>query len=193
TDVVLKELRSRGWLSGDEYTVPTEEPDAATSSADDAGESSEDTLSRLLGRPTGSGPSSSSARGTTPAGFNEWLKQTIAPHISPARDPEHDELTRLLDERLHDALHAALADTHFRAVEGTWRSLHGMLSRLEDDELLSFRILDVGANELREAARSGAVALPRPAGPRGWSLIVIDPLIAASEADATLLRLIGEA
>lgn len=193
TDVILKELRSRGWLSGDDHTVPTERTDAATKFTDDDGESSEDTLSRLLGRPAVSGSSSSSAKGTTPAGFSDWLKQTIAPHITPARDPEHDELTRLLDDRLHEALQAALADPHFRAVESTWRSLHGLLSRVEDDALLSFRIFDVGANELREAARTGAVALPRPAGPQGWSLIVIDPLISAAEEDATLLHLIGDA
>lgn len=185
---ILAELRGRGWVNAEAGSSSATDAKAGDAAKPEE-ESSDDTLSRLLGKPAGG---RSEKKRQTPAGFDDWLKRTIAPHITPARDPEQDELTKLIDELLHESLRAALADRHFRAVEGAWRSLHGLLTRLEDDELLAFRIVDVGRNELAHFAESGAIALPRPRGPVGWSLVIVDPLLGANEKDAKILRCIGE-
>lgn len=184
---ILAELRGRGWVGAEAGSSnATEANDDDAAKADE--ESSDDTLSRLLGKPA----AARKEKRQTPAGFDAWLKRTIAPHITAARDPEQDELAKLIDELLHESLRAALADRHFRAVEGAWRSLHGLLTRIEDDELLALRLFDVGRNELAHFAESGAIALPRPRGPVGWSLIIIDPTIGANDADAAMLQRIGE-
>src|SRR5258708_25004500 len=88
----------------------------------------------------------------------------------------------------------------FQALEATWRSLDGLISKLEDDSAIEIHLLDVTAEDLlaevptndaqlqqwdlyRRLTDDSAQAL----GTAPWSLIVADFTIAARQNDLALL------
>jgi type VI secretion system protein ImpC len=130
-----------------------------------AAEADEATRRRLLGgapaRITGS-PSSAQA------GLDRLLRAIVAPYIVPGPDPRLPEVLRTVDAATAAFLRAILHHADFQALEATWRSIHQLVTGLETDAGIEWRLLDITQAELQ--ADCGAD------GPR-----VVERLVAAHE------------
>ncbi len=154
-------------------------PDTAASG--DA-EKDASTLQRLLGRtsatlPTPVQPSAGSV--------DALVRDIVAPHIVPDRSALQEPYTAAVDaalgERMRQLLHAPI----FSALEGAWRGVQWLVSRLELNDDLQLHLLDVSRDELQadlaaaqgDLSRSGLFRLlgatgnDAPNGPH-WSLLV---------------------
>src|SRR5262249_2415397 len=153
---------------------------------------------RLLGRgPIPSRPLPGAAQGA----LERLLRESVAPHVVPAPDPRLPELLRSVDETAAGFLRSILRAPAFQALEGTWRSIHGLASGLETDGTIELRLLDVTRRELDADGPAGGIpalerlltgreALADTAGV--WPLFVADFAFGPGEGDLLLLEGLGE-
>lgn len=147
------EVRSWGRHDDAKATTTTESTEAtpASPTKDDATESVEDTLQRLLGS-RASTPASGSAPQTTRSttiDITGMIRDLVAPHIVPDAHPGTDELVGVVDEAMSVWMRAILHDPKFRAIESVWRAVHFLITNLETDESLQIQILDVSLDAMR--------------------------------------------
>ena len=91
-------------------------------------ESSEELFSRLLGRPAGE--QAKRAKTTVDSLIREALGPASGQLSSEAAKQRRSEVLQLLTERLR----AVLNVPEFRRIERAWRSVHWLVSRLEDEQ-----------------------------------------------------------
>jgi type VI secretion system protein ImpC len=180
------------------------ELDALIGATDDVGESpkptqpaaaegSDELLGRLLGRGKSEG-GNDRARDRV----NELIKRAFDANAAAASSSRAKDGGRRIVELLEQRMRQVLADAEFRAVERAWRSVHLLLTRIEDEQA-EIHVLDVSKAAL---AAHLAEFLPRlDTSPLhrtladdangGWDLIVGDYSFGASAEDLVLLATIG--
>lgn len=182
-----------------QVSAPATQPVASTPREDDAA-----TLERLLGRPAGGAASVSPAR---PPGvdLSRFFQQVTAPHTVPGPDPHRDVYLRALDEALAEQMRAVLRDPGSRALEGLWRSIHGLVAALELSEDLQVFLLDATRGELAADLQQAGPDLPGSAlyrllgeeggpgapGDKPWALFVGNHAFGPEQADLDLLAALG--
>jgi type VI secretion system protein ImpC len=143
----------------------------------------DDTLSRLLGgRRQESGPD-----------IGAFLKQVVAPHITPAPDARQPRLVAAVDEAASHHLRGLLHQPAFQRLEALWRAVHRILVSVEDEA--SVFLLDVSRQELAADLagnpESSGLYQRLSGGEAPWSLIAADEGFGPDAADVTLLSALG--
>jgi type VI secretion system protein ImpC len=130
-EAAAKELQEK-WKIG---TLPAEPPGTATAESTDA------TLSRLLGK-----PASAASQPTSPASLaHRLIQQIVGPNI-PGAYPQQSHLVALADDELSAGLRAILHHPAFQALEAAWRGLD-FLVRSVTEEVELF-LVNIGESEL---------------------------------------------
>ncbi|HTN76143.1 MAG TPA: type VI secretion system contractile sheath large subunit, partial [Pirellulaceae bacterium] len=177
-------------------TIPdgsfNEPPPPVTSAENDAG-----TLERILGQAT---PSPKSPAGGSPFDVQRAIGQMIQPYLVPAADPNQKVYLAALNNALGEQLRTVLHDRSFQSLEATWRSLRGLISKIEDEGQVQIHLLDIASDELLHQVPANDDDLQQwslyrrladePAqvpGTTPWSLIIGDFTITARTNDLTLL------
>ncbi|HXI56461.1 MAG TPA: type VI secretion system contractile sheath large subunit [Polyangia bacterium] len=144
----------------------------------------DDTVARLLGgRRAPSGP----------ADMEGFLREVVAPHISPAPDARQPRLVAAVDEAAAHHLRALLHAPAFQRLESSWRALHRLVASVDD--AVSLSLLDVSRAELGADLAAGPDGsglhrrLSDDADP--WSLVVLDESFGPGADDLTLLSALG--
>ncbi len=181
-----------------EHLVDLPEPDAAPAeSTADPGESTTDTLSRLLGSNTPSEPQKVRQTRTV---VDQILADAVSAHIAPDAPAEYETYMRALDEALSKTLSACLHDPAFAALEAAWRGLHRLITTVETDESLSISILNANPAELQQelGANPADSGLGRQLAADGeihggdaWSLIIVLHRFTPDPDDLNLLSRLG--
>jgi type VI secretion system protein ImpC len=123
----------------------------AESSSKSSAESTEEMLSRLLGkRPT------EPSRTTSPSELANRLIQQIVGANVPSASPQRSQLAALADAELSARLRTILHHPDFQALEATWRGLD-FLARNVTEEVKLYMI-DIRANELATMLSAGDLA-----------------------------------
>jgi type VI secretion system ImpC/EvpB family protein/type VI secretion system ImpB/VipA family protein len=156
-------------------------------------------LRRLIGQPAKSAPPAGHS-GRSSSGIERLIQQAVQPYIVPAADPHQDVYLAAVDRALGDQIRAVLHAPAFQALEATWRSLHGLISIIEDESAIQVHLLDVALDELRadsptddERLRQWGIyrrltdGSGQASGTAPWSLIVGDFSIGARPQDLALL------
>jgi type VI secretion system protein ImpC len=143
----------------------------------------EDTLQRLLGRPQQTGGADISA----------FLKEVVAPHITPAPDARQPRLVAAVDEAAAHHLRGLLHAPAFQRLEAAWRAAHRLVSSVEEET--SVFLLDVSRPELLADLAGGpdGSGLHRRLADQEtpWSMLVLDETFGASVEDVALLSALG--
>lgn len=105
---------------------------------------------------------------------DQLVRQIVAPHIVPDRDPRQDELLVLIERTIADEMRAVLHDPAWQSVEAAWRGLHMLVTRMELDDTLTLSILDASPDEIEyDALEQTLVTRPvQTAGGEPWALIL---------------------
>lgn len=159
------------------------------------------TFERLLGsRSAGTGR----LRTGHETGLTEFIRDIVAPHITPAPDPYQPIYIASVDEAASQLLRTLLHHPAFQALEAAWRSLHLLVSNMETGEKLQLDLLDVSKQALREdlqAARDNITStglyrllVKQTAGVTGeppWSLLIGNYTFGSNVDDINLLAALG--
>jgi type VI secretion system protein ImpC len=143
----------------------------------------DDTLQRLLGRPQqAAGPD-----------ISAFLRQVVAPHITPAPDERQPRLVAAVDEAAAHHLRGLLHASPFQRLESAWRAVHRLVSSVEEET--SVFLLDLSRSELIADLAGGpdGSGLHRRLGDQEapWSMLVLDETFGAGEEDLALLSAMG--
>lgn len=115
--------------------LPTDLPPATSA------ESTEEMLSRLLGKPaSGQNPATSSA------GLANRLIQQLVGSNPPSIDPQYPQLATLAEAELSARLRAILHAPAFQSLEATWRGLDFLVRNISED--VKLYVIDICKNEL---------------------------------------------
>ena len=173
-------------------------PAASSASDPSPTEDDEATRRRLLGRGSTEASRVPPAVASAQARLDQLLREIVAPHIVPTADRRLPELLRSVDETAAALLRAILHHAGFQALEGVWRSVHGLVTEIEAGAGVELRLLDVTRAELEA---DGVAALERLLGGREaaededagavCSLLVAGFTFGPAEGDATLLERLG--
>lgn len=150
-------------------------------------ESDDETLGRLLGgaRPAGSPPVAARSL------LEDFIRQTVAPHVSPAGAPWQQGALAAVDIELAARLRAILHHPDFQALEAAWRGVDFLVRRIEAAEEIGVLVLDVSAAELEVNLAATEPAKPpellRLLRDRRISLFVGNFLFGQSPADLRTL------
>src|SRR6185436_19233646 len=143
-----------------------------------------DTLERLLGgRPA-------QAEG---GDLSNFLRQVVAPHITPAPDARQPRLVAAVDEAAAQHLRGLLHAPAFQRLEAAWRAIHRLVSSVEEET--SVFLLDVSRPELLAdlAGNPDGSGLHRRLADQDapFSLIVLDETFGAAVEDVALHSALG--
>ena len=142
---------------------------------DMAGESIQETMSRLLG---GSAPLATSVNKPAAGGIdlNALLKSIVAPSVVPGATPEQAAALSAVELELAARLRAILHHPHFQAVEALWCGLDLLVRSYGGEESIKLFVLDVSKEELMAEVRAQEnlrqSALCRALGEPGWTVII---------------------
>ncbi len=92
--------------------------------------------------------SSSDAHGES-SQIERLIKSVVAPYVIPAADPRQDEMIASVDQATQNHMRDILHHADFQALESAWQSLYFLIKRLETDNSLKIKILDVSKQELQ--------------------------------------------
>lgn len=169
---------------------------AAVAASPPPTEDDEATRRRLLGRgPVQTSrvvPAVASAQGR----LDRLLREIVAPHIVPGPDQRLPEVLRSVDDTAAALLRAILHDPSFQALEGIWRSVHGLVTEIETDAGVELRLLDATRAELQA---DGVTALERLLADRQaaedatsvWPMVIAGFTFGLDDGDAILLERLG--
>jgi type VI secretion system protein ImpC len=104
-------------------------------------ETTEELLTRLLGKPT------ESKRPPAVSKLDELIKQIVASSVVPDPSIEQSQLVQLIENKLSKELRNILHDPHFRALESGWRGID-FLTR-ETGEQVQIYLVDIEKAELQ--------------------------------------------
>ncbi|MBI5016530.1 MAG: type VI secretion system contractile sheath large subunit [Deltaproteobacteria bacterium] len=198
-EAVASELRAlaRGRLADLELERTPDAGPSGPSPEEDAA-----TLERLLG------PRAPGAQAAAPVDAVQAFVRRLAASVGeePSRGPAAGSGSGVyraaLDELRAERLRALLHDPTFQGLEGLWRSLSGLVSRLEPGEDLTFHLLDVTRGEVdedlraagRDARASGLFRALGGAGAEeagGPTLVAADLTLGTEASDLPLLTALG--
>jgi type VI secretion system protein ImpC len=105
-------------------------------------ETTEELLTRLLGKPATAEPK------RTPAAskLDEFIKQIVAPSVVPGLSIEQSQLVQLIENELSKGLRDLLHDPKFQALESGWRGIDFLIR--EAGEQIQFYLIDIDKGEL---------------------------------------------
>lgn len=157
-----------------------------------APEGSDDLLGRLLGRGKSEGNERARDR------VNELIKRAFDSNAAASPSARAQQGGRRAIELLQQRMRQVLGDPDFRAVERAWRSVHFLLTRIEDEQA-EIHVLDMSKAALAAQMAEFATRLDTSPLHRaladdangGWDLIVADYSFGASAADVVLLATVG--
>lgn len=112
------------------------------------GESDDQTIERLLGRPGRPPSSGSESAGKAQRVVSALISRSVAPHVIPPAPRHREVYLRALEDAVTQRMRSLLHAPAFQAIEGCWLSLHDLVSNLETDENLEVHLLDVSKPEL---------------------------------------------
>jgi type VI secretion system protein ImpC len=145
----------------------------------------EDTLARLLG---------GKPRENTGPDLGAFLRQVVAPHVTPAADERQPRLVAAVDQAAAQHMRTLLHHPPVQRLEAAWRALHRIVSTIESDDLQIF-LLDVSRPQLVADLAGGPAAsglLRRlTEADSSWSLLVLDESFGAGAEDLALLSGLG--
>lgn len=153
-------------------------------------ESAEDAIERMLGRPASPAISSQSE-----SVINNLIKNLVAPHITPGKDPQQDTLVRSIDASISTLMDHVLHTPEMQALEARWRALSALVSNAELDDSVEIYIWDTTRENLEvmvqhpddEPMASDAAKLMASIHTTAyWSLVASDLSISAKDADIIL-------
>lgn len=153
----------------------------ATPAVTGAGESGEDTLSRLLGAAPAAprGPSTPAAGPRSGVDISGFIRSVVADSAPGAPSTGSAALRAAADLELGHALRALLSDPAFRSLEATWRGIDGLCRNCPDEERVRYSVVDAATAEL-SAHPSAVAALLEAERP---SVLLVDHYFTASADD----------
>lgn len=169
------------------------EPEGATESDPAPPPEGEDQMfERLLGQ-SRRDESESRAKQTVDA----LIRQALGAKTQTGQAPQTQAAAETLDHLFQERLRTLLTDPHFRSLERAWRSLHWLVSRLEDDQARVY-VVDVGkatlaahlsefGGRLEESPLHGLVV----DDDKGWDLLVGDYTFDLDTNDIVMLAAMG--
>jgi type VI secretion system protein ImpC len=150
----------------------------------------ESDFEQMLSRPV-------APKGAADANADAIIANLVAGYGVPEADPQQGPLVALVEDALSAGLRAVLRHPAFQAVEGAWRSVEFLVSRLNTDEDLKLCLLDVSKEELyadltaseieKTALYQILVERARVPGAIPFSLVVGDYEFDQSEPNIVLL------
>ena len=169
-------------VEGGKPTAPTTPPAEPTGAESD--------FEQMLARPI-------APKNAADANADAIIANLVAGYGVPEADPHQGQMMELVEDALAAGLRAVLRHPALQAVEGAWRSLEFLVSRLDTDEDLKLCVLDVSKEELYadltggEIENSGlfkvVVERARVPGAIPFSLVVGDYEFDQSEPNVELL------
>jgi type VI secretion system protein ImpC len=176
---------------GAAVAAPAAQPAPAASAGT---ESDDQTLGRLLG-----GKPSAPSAAAQPAALSpvaQFIRQAVAPHVSPAAAPWQQGALAAADLELAQKLRALLHHPDFQSLEAAWRGVNFLLRHLEAVEEIGVLLLDVSQHELAAELQGGEPAgqlpLLRLLRDRKIALIIGNYSFGQSAADLRVLSRLGE-
>jgi hypothetical protein len=174
-----------GKSAGEAPPAPATPPasgDAALTSDANATESNAETLSRLLGGPSGGGGRQQAAGGRPDV---DRLIRSIVGDAGAVEAPSNatEELTLAADVETGRLLRGLLCSPQVRALEATWQSIEGLVRNCPDEELVRYAVLDASLSEV-EADLSGFGAVLEARHP---SVVLVDDYAGASAEELAAL------
>ena len=175
------------------------EPESGTT-AGPPGESTEETLARLLGR---TAPAPAAKPPPASEGVEAFIKGIVAPHVVPAADPRAAIEQNAKDHACAVQMRAILHSPVFQALEAAWRGIDFLVRNLETDESLQVWMLDVSKAEIAADLRTGdnladsaifKLLVEESVQSRGadpWALLVGGFTFGSADDDADMLARIG--
>lgn len=129
-------------LLGAVAAPPTSQPPSAATPP--APESDNDTMSRLLG-----GTPPPSVKSPAPSSqVEQFIRQIVAPHISPAPGGWQSGALAAAEMELTSRLNAILHHPDFQALEAAWRGVDMLVRRIDSSEEIGVQVLDASPAEL---------------------------------------------
>ena len=136
---------------------------------------------------------------------DQLLKQVVAPHVVPAKDPRQDVLIAAVDSAISETMRRVLHHPDLQTTEALWRSVDLLVHRLETSVTLQIVLYDITAEGVAadlsadgDAGRNGPVQVAgRAAGgmdtqPGAVSAIVGNYLFEHTPPHAELLGRMGK-
>ncbi|NNF16562.1 MAG: hypothetical protein HKN70_07425 [Gammaproteobacteria bacterium] len=165
----------------------TQEP-ALTDSTDNTKEDVGDTLSRLLGDDTSTGPKKKSG-----GLLDSFIANVVADEITPSGSDKAGHLAAC-DAAIAEIMRRVLHHPKVQRSEASWRGLYALINALEDEELVSVYAMDVNATELQadllDGDRQNSTLVTRLVeegkgtfGGEAWDIIVADLMTSPDQAE----------
>lgn len=85
-----------------------------------------------------------------PGGVDRLVKSIVAPYVEKRTNPRQQEMLAAVDNATADHMRQILHHPHFQSVEGAWRSLYFLISRIETGQDLKIFMLDITRQELEQ-------------------------------------------
>jgi type VI secretion system protein ImpC len=159
-------------------------------------------LERLLGRAPQATAATTTAAGGAGALLDQWLRELVAPHVTPDTAHEQRALTDAVDQALTTLMRRILHAAAFQALEAAWRGVDRLVRGLELGAELQLWLLDVSGDELRQdlqrhrddLAASALHALLHPAAgadAESFALLVLDQVVGPDAEDLQTLAALG--
>lgn len=120
--------------------LPVEAQHGKSAPPQQAGETNEQTLERLLGKK----PETPDAKTDT---VDRLIQQIMSPYVSKQAEPQHLTLINIIDQTLGQYLRALLHRQDFRGLESLWRAVAEMINEQDCDQHRFF-LIDIDQAEL---------------------------------------------
>ncbi len=157
-----------------------------------SGESDDDTIERLLGR-----PASEDVPAAKPeSGFDSLIHAIVAPHITPGKNPQQASLVRSVDASIAALMSQVLHVPALQALEARWRALYAVVSNAELDSRIEVAIWDTNRENLqamlehppKDPMASAAAKLMAGNDAAGrWSVVASDLTVTPDHSDLQLI------
>ena len=115
-------------------------------------ETTEELLTRLLGKPAAQPPKAATAASTV----ENLIKRLVAPSIDPGSNLQQTQIVPLIEGELSKGLRKILHDADFQAIEAAWRGID-FLIRATGDQIKSY-LIDITKSELTAMLAGGDLA-----------------------------------
>jgi len=114
----------------------------------EATESQEEMLERLLGRKP------ERATGETTDAMDRYIDRLVSPHVTKDTEPQHQALITVIDTTISQFLLTLLHRPDFQALEALWRASEALVNEESTDQQ-NFFLVDVSQAELLAEHRKG--------------------------------------
>ena len=159
-------------------------------------------LQRLLGRAPQAAPATPAPAGGAGAVLDRWLRDLVAPHVTPDTAHEQRAVAAAVDQALTALMRRLLHAPALQSLEAAWRSADRLVRGLDLGAELQLWLLDVSRDELRQdlqahrddlAASALHARLHPAAGAEAerFGLLVLDQAFGPESEDLQLLAALG--